>query len=87
MNLAKTTLAADLVAKLAEFNIRDVGQLLAAGEQPTGLLALADLLHWPVAQVRALLDRLKKEYPKAVPPKAPARDLPFGLIETRNQPK
>jgi hypothetical protein len=87
VNLTKTTLQPDLVAKLAKFNIRKVGQLLSMGQQPVGLMSLAEVLELRLDQVRALLDKLRKEHPKAEPPPGPERTLPFGLIETRKTPK
>ena len=85
MVLSKTFLPPDVVSRLANFNIREVSQLMAMAKQPEGILGLTHLLGVSMGEFRALLERLRKEYPLEFAPPASERTPSFGLIETHRR--
>lgn len=62
MNLTKTDLSADIVAKLRQLNIRDVETLLSMVAVPTGLMAIARVLKLSEDAVRNLASRLRSQH-------------------------
>lgn len=79
MNLAQTDLPLDMVAKLRDYNIRDVETFLSMIDSPTGLIAISRLLKLSIQQISEMSETLKTLNPELVVENASASPrFPMG---------
>jgi hypothetical protein len=85
MNLADTMLPERTVAKLRQFNIREVEGLLSIVGSPTGLIAVSRVLGESVEAIQLMATRLRTEHPELA--ETPAAGGPFHPMGHYPPPK